>query len=97
LCFTGYTTPTPNQVPRLSSGPDLQGERSIVTGNAKEREKSNMPWKVGTNTSKGYPIKRSDTGKIVGYSTTKEKAAASVRARYASVGAKGERFPRRAK
>jgi hypothetical protein len=56
-----------------------------------------MPWKVGVKTPKGYPIKRSDTGKVVGYSDTKEKAQASVRARYASVGAKGERFPRRAK
>jgi len=49
-----------------------------------------MPWKVGVKTPKGYPIKRSDTGKVVGYSDTKEKAQASVRARYASVGAKGE-------
>jgi hypothetical protein len=54
-----------------------------------------MPWTVGAKTLKGYPIKRADTGEVVGYSDTKEKAKASVRARYASVGAKGERFPRR--
>jgi len=63
----------------------------------KESEKSKMPWTVGTKTPKGYPIKRSDTGKVVGYSNTKEKAQASVRARYASVAAKGERFSRRVK
>lgn len=43
-----------------------------------------MPWKVGTKTKKGYQIKRSDTGKVVGYSKTKAKAKASVRARYAN-------------
>lgn len=47
-----------------------------------------MPWKVGAKTSKGFPIKRADTGKIVGYSKTKAKASASVRARYANT--KGE-------
>jgi len=41
-----------------------------------------MPWKVGKKTEKGWPIKRSDTGKTVGYSKTKEKAKASVKARY---------------
>lgn len=43
-----------------------------------------MPWKVGAKTAKGWPIKRSDTGKIVGYSATKAKALGSVRARYAN-------------
>lgn len=43
-----------------------------------------MPWKVGKKTKKGWPIKRSDTGQVVGYSKTKKKAAASVRARYAN-------------
>ena len=41
------------------------------------------PWKVGKKDSKGYPIIKSDTGKVVGHSTTKQKAEASVRARYA--------------
>ena len=41
-----------------------------------------MPWKVGKKTSKGYPIIKSDTGKVVGYSETKKKAEDSVRARY---------------
>ncbi len=40
------------------------------------------PWKVGKKDSKGYPIIKSDTGKVVGHSTTKSKAEASVRARY---------------
>ena len=43
-----------------------------------------MPWKVGKKTKKGYPIKRADTGKIVGYSKSLTKAKASVRARYAN-------------
>jgi hypothetical protein len=43
-----------------------------------------MPWKVGIKTKKGFPIKKADTGKVVGYSGTKEKAKASVRARYAN-------------
>lgn len=41
-----------------------------------------MPWKVGKKTKKGYPIKKGN--KTVGYSKTKAKAAASVRARYAN-------------
>jgi len=41
-----------------------------------------MPWRVGKKTSKGYPIIKSDTGKVVGYSDTKAKAEASIRARY---------------
>jgi hypothetical protein len=47
-----------------------------------------MPWTVGKKTSKGWPIKRKDTGKVVGYSKSKAKAAASVRARYANYGGK---------
>lgn len=47
-----------------------------------------MPWKVGKKTAKGFPIKKADTGKTVGYSKTKQKAKASVRARYAAT--KGE-------
>lgn len=43
-----------------------------------------MPWKVGTKNQKGWPIKRADTGEVVGYSKTREKAAAAVRARYAN-------------
>ena len=42
-----------------------------------------MPWKVGRKTKKGWQIQRSDTGKVVGYSSTREQARASVRARYA--------------
>ena len=42
-----------------------------------------MPWRVGKKDSKGYPIIKSDTGKVVGHSDTKTKAQASVRARYA--------------
>jgi hypothetical protein len=44
-----------------------------------------MPWKT-----KGKNIVRADTGKVVGHSTSKAKAAASVRARYANT--KGEHF-----
>ena len=43
-----------------------------------------MPWKVGKKTKKGYLIKKADTGETVGYSKTKKKAEASVRARYAN-------------
>ena len=43
-----------------------------------------MPWHVGKKTKKGYPIVKSDTGETVGYSKTKQKANASVRARYAN-------------
>ncbi len=43
-----------------------------------------MPWKVGSKDSKGYPIVKKDTGKVVGHSDTKEKAQSSVRARYAN-------------
>jgi hypothetical protein len=41
-----------------------------------------MPWTVGKKTKKGWPIMRADTGVVVGYSKTKQKAQASVRARY---------------
>lgn len=45
-----------------------------------------MPWKVGKKTKKGYPIVRGGKKgrKVVGYSKTKAKAKASVRARYAN-------------
>lgn len=46
-----------------------------------------MPWVVGTKkTKKGWPIYKKVNGrrKVVGYSTSKAKAQASVRARYAS-------------
>lgn len=43
-----------------------------------------MPWKVGRKTQKGWEIIRADTGQVVGYSETRENAAASVRARYAN-------------
>jgi hypothetical protein len=45
-----------------------------------------MPYKVGNKTKKGWPIKKKEGGnwKVVGYSDTKKKAQASVRARYAS-------------
>lgn len=43
-----------------------------------------MPWKTRKNKNGGYDIVRSDTGKVVGHSTTKAKADASVRARYAN-------------
>lgn len=46
-----------------------------------------MPWKVGDKkTKKGWPIKKKEGGrwKTVGYSNTKAKAQASVRARYAN-------------
>lgn len=49
-----------------------------------------MPWKVGEETKKGFPIIKSDTGKIEGYSKTKKKALGSVRARYASLKNKKE-------
>ncbi len=42
-----------------------------------------MPWKVKKASGSGYDIVKSDTGKKVGHSTTKAKAEASVRARYA--------------
>lgn len=44
-----------------------------------------MPWKVGTYVKgKGWPIVKSDTGEVVGYSAMKSTAEASVRARYAN-------------
>jgi uncharacterized protein GlcG (DUF336 family) len=42
-----------------------------------------MPWTVKKSGDK-WAIVRADTGKVVGHSTSKEKALASVRARYAS-------------
>ena len=41
-----------------------------------------MPWHVGHKTKKGWPILRTDTQEIVGYSQSKWKAEASVRIRY---------------
>lgn len=45
-----------------------------------------MPWSVEKPDKKGglVKIKRSDTGEVVGHSTSREKALASVRARYAN-------------
>lgn len=43
-----------------------------------------MPWKVGKKDAKGWQIIRADTEEVVGHSTSKSKAAASVRARYAN-------------
>lgn len=43
-----------------------------------------MPWKVKANPNGGYDIVRADTGVVVGHSDTKQKALASVRARYAA-------------
>ena len=42
------------------------------------------PWKVGRKDSKGYPIVRSDTGKVVGHSETRKMAEKAVKARYAN-------------
>ena len=42
-----------------------------------------MPWKV-KQIGKKFAIVKKNTGKVVGYSTTKDKAEASVRARYAA-------------
>ena len=43
-----------------------------------------MPWSVRKGSGKRpWKIIRSDTGKVVGSSTSKAKAQASVRARYA--------------
>lgn len=48
-----------------------------------------MPWKVKKGKGKRpWKIVRSDTGKVVGSSTTKAKAKASVRARYRAEGKK---------
>ena len=49
-----------------------------------------MPWKVKKAGSK-WAIYRADTGKVVGHSTSKAKAQASVRARYAAEGRKGKK------
>tara|TARA_R110002020_G_scaffold443808_4_gene655123 strand:- start:477 stop:620 length:144 start_codon:yes stop_codon:yes gene_type:complete len=44
-----------------------------------------MPWKVEKSKhSKTWKIIRSDTGEVVGMSTSKAKAEASVKARYAN-------------
>jgi len=43
-----------------------------------------MPWKVGSKTKKGWPIKQKIGAhwRTVGHSQTKKNAEASVRARY---------------
>ena len=41
-----------------------------------------MPYRV-TKTGKGYAIRKAGSGKVVGHSSTKAKAKASVRARNA--------------
>ena len=43
-----------------------------------------MPWTTRKNPKGGYDIIRSDTGEKVGHSSSKAKAEASVRARYAA-------------
>jgi hypothetical protein len=45
-----------------------------------------MPYKVGKKTKKGWLILKKESGNwiVVGHSDTKEKAKASIRARYAS-------------
>lgn len=47
-----------------------------------------MPWNVKKSSGGGYDIVKKTTGKKVGHSTTKAKAEASVRARYAAEGKK---------
>ena len=49
-----------------------------------------MPWKVVKRGSgkKPYKIVKADTGEVVGASSTRAKAQASVRARYAATGGK---------
>lgn len=41
-----------------------------------------MPWDVRKSKKGGYDIVKKGTGKVVGHSSTKAKAEASVRARY---------------
>ena len=41
-----------------------------------------MPWHVGAKTARGWPILRTDTNEVVGYSKSRWKAEASVRIRY---------------
>lgn len=43
-----------------------------------------MPYKVGKKNSKGWPILKHENGKwsVIAHSDTKEKAEASIRARY---------------
>lgn len=43
-----------------------------------------MPWAIKKVANK-FAIIKKDTGKVVGYSSSKEKAKASVRARYANM------------
>lgn len=43
-----------------------------------------MPYKVGEKTTNGWPILKNENGKwtVIAHSDTKEKAEASIRARY---------------
>ena len=41
-----------------------------------------MPWRTRKRPGGGYDIVKSDTGEVVGHSGTKEKAEASIMARY---------------
>lgn len=43
-----------------------------------------MPWKVGRKDKHGYQIVKSDTGEVVGHSSTKDLAEKAVKARYAN-------------
>lgn len=43
-----------------------------------------MPWTTRKSKKGGYDIVKKDSGKVVGHSTSKAKAQASVRARYAN-------------
>lgn len=44
-----------------------------------------MPWTVRKEGPRKFAIVRKDTGRVVGHSTSLEKAQASVRARYANM------------
>ncbi|MEW6097294.1 MAG: hypothetical protein AB1567_12360 [bacterium] len=48
------------------------------------RRGDKMPYRIGKKIKKGYPIINKDRNEIVGYSKTKEKAKASIRARLGS-------------
>jgi len=50
-----------------------------------------MPWEVRKSRRSGYDIVKSDTGKKVGHSETREMAEASVRAREANYRRKWKR------
>lgn len=52
-----------------------------------------MPWTISKNKKGGFDIVKTTTGEVVGHSDTKEKAQASVRARYAAMAKSGELEP----